>query len=43
MKEIVQQLRALTVLVEEPDTILSACMAAHNCLQLQVQGSDGLF
>ena len=35
-----QQLRALGALPEEQDLILSTHMAAHGCLELQLQGSD---
>ena len=36
--EMAQWLRALTALPEDPGSILSTHMAAHNCLKIQFQG-----
>jgi hypothetical protein len=36
--EMAQRLRVQAVLPEDPGSIPSAHMAAHNCLQLQYQG-----
>jgi hypothetical protein len=37
-----QRLRVLTDLPEDPGSIPSMHMAAHNCLLLQIQGTDTL-
>ena len=36
--EMAQRLRALTALPEDPGSIPSTHMAAHNCLKIQFQG-----
>ncbi|CAO2608825.1 hypothetical protein LEMLEM_LOCUS13963 [Lemmus lemmus] len=38
LEEMAQRLRALTALPEDPGSIPSTHMAAHNCLKIQFQG-----
>lgn len=39
----VQRLKALVVLVKDPGLILSTCIVAHSCLEIQFQGIQCTF